>query len=58
MEGPSSQRPLAPHFVAAAGPILGTCGFVGGLARPDSYYGYSLLSKFSSADRLTTYAFR
>jgi hypothetical protein len=37
---------------------FGTCGFVGGLARPDCYYGYSLLSKHSNADRLTTYAFR
>ena len=58
MEGPCVQWPLAPHLVAAAGPILGTCGFVGGLARPDSYYGYSLLSKHANADRLTTYAFR
>jgi hypothetical protein len=37
---------------------LGTCGFVGGLARPGSYYGYSLLSKQANADRLTTYVFR
>jgi hypothetical protein len=57
MEGPSAQWPLAPHLVEAAGPILGTCytcGFAGGLARPDSYYGYSLLSKHANADRLTT----
>jgi len=26
--------------------------------RPDSYYGYSLLSKHANADRLTTYVFR
>ena len=58
MEGPSELRPLAPHLLAAAGPILGTCGFVGGLARPGSYYGYSLLSKHANADRLTTYVFR
>ena len=58
MEGPTPARPLAPHLLSVAQPILGTCGFVGGLARPDSYYSYSLLSKHTNEKRLTTYVFR
>jgi len=58
MEGPSERHHLVPHQLAYAAPILGTCGFIVTLARPDGYYGYCLLSKHANDQRLTTYAFR
>ena len=56
-DGPASS-PLAPHLVEGVAPILGTIGFIAGLARPDAFFGYCVLSRFAGADRLTQHAHR
>ena len=58
LEGPTALRPLVPHLVSVAAPILGTVGFVVSVARPDAYFAYCLLSRYASASRLTEYCFR
>ena len=56
--GPSATNPLAPHLAEVAAPILGTIGFVAGMARPDAYFAFCVLSRYAGAARITTYAFR
>jgi len=56
--GPSELYPLAPHLVDIAAPILGTVGFVAGMARPDAYFAFCVLSRYAGAARLTSYVFR
>jgi hypothetical protein len=43
-DGPTPANPLVPHLVASVAPILGTVGFVAGLARPDAYFAYVVLT--------------
>lgn len=49
---------MVPHLVDVAAPILGTIGFVAGLARPDAYFAFCVLSRYAGAARLTKYVFR
>lgn len=57
IDGPSASRPLAPHLMVFAAPILGTCDFVGSLVRPYCYHKYFLLSKHANEQRLSMCAF-
>jgi hypothetical protein len=56
--GPTTQYPLAPHLADIAAPILGTIGFVAGMARPDAYFAFCVLSRYVGSARLTLYVFR
>jgi hypothetical protein len=57
-EGPTEASPLVPHLADVAAPILGTIGFVAGMARPDAYFAFCVLSRYVGAARLTQYVFR
>jgi hypothetical protein len=56
--GPTERCPLVPHLADIAAPILGTIGFVAGMARPDAYFAFCVLSRYAGAARLTKYVFR
>ena len=57
-EGPSTGNPLSPHLTDVAAPILGTIGFVAGMARPDAYFAFCVLSRYAGVAKITEYAFR
>jgi hypothetical protein len=58
LEGPSARAPLVPDQVPAMQAILGTVGFITGMVRPDAFFAYTVLCRFVSVERLTSYATR
>ena len=50
--------PLVPHLILPAQALLGSEGFVTGLVRADGYFGFSVLSRLATPERLTALTFR
>jgi hypothetical protein len=56
-DGPSERDPLRPDLVPAAQQIAGTIGFITNQVRPDAHFGYCVLARYLTANRLTQRAF-
>ena len=56
-EGPTERYPLVPHLAEAVAPILGTIGFITGIVRADGYFGYCVLSRHATPERITGFVY-
>jgi len=53
-DAPTDKNPLVPTLLEPAQRVLGTAGFVVNAVRVDAYFGYCVLSRYTSDTRLTS----
>ncbi len=56
-EPPGVRNPLCPALVPDAQRIAGTIGFITNMVRPDAHFGYCVIARYLSEERLTRLAF-